>query len=311
MWPAPVELWWAGVEASRAGPSLLRTMSAFVVSTWNCFGAAQSLGAFLRWRGAPDAHRFELEEVARAVEGLDVVCMQEVFLSDAELFFERLSHDHKVRDPNESTLWPLTFGGSGLGLASRFEIADRVVVPFSRPQIGTERFGRKGMIHARLRVGGAEIDLVTTHMQSGYGARAARVRGRQLAELRALVAERGSVDRGFVVCGDLNIDGLSAVRAAGEYARLSLALDGFDDLGARDDHPTFHPDAAVNALAHRFEAGSPEQRLDYVFFRPPADGHVRALGCELVLHEPIDTPEHGRTFPSDHFGLQARLEVLR
>ncbi|MBI4955344.1 MAG: endonuclease/exonuclease/phosphatase family protein [Myxococcales bacterium] len=284
----------------------------FIVSTWNCFGAAQTARAWLRWKGSPDAHRFTIPEVVRAVERPDILCMQEIYVSDAELFFDRLSHDHKTRDPNHSTLWPLTFGGSGLGLASRFEIATERVHAFSRPQLGTERFGRKGMLHARLRMpaaDGAELDLVTTHMQSGYGRRPERVRGRQLAELRRLVDEVGSPERAFIVCGDLNIDGLSHARAAGEYAALAAALSDFVDLGAPEDRPTFHPDPVVNPLAHRYEKGSPHQRIDYVFFRAPATRLVRAEGCRRVLDQPFHHAERGPTFASDHFALEATFEV--
>lgn len=294
-------------------------MRSFVLKTWNCFGAAQSLSAFVRWEGAPDSHRFSLREVETAAEGADILCLQELFLSEAERFFDRLPHEHKVRDTNGTTWWPLTFGGSGLGIASRLPIVASRIQPFGRPQSGAERFARKGMLHARVTLPGArglEADVVTTHMQSGYGTGARRVRARQLAELRALLDEVGSAERPFILCGDLNIDGLEPVRAAGEYEALREQLSDFDDLGGPTDDATFHPDPAGNELAHRFEPRGPRQRIDYVLFRaarPSTTGRaasheVRPAGCELALHLPFDHPQKGKTFASDHFALRVTFE---
>lgn len=283
-----------------------------MLKTWNCFGAAQSAGAFLRWHGAPDTHRFSLPEVTGGAEQVDVLCVQELFLSDAERFFDRLPHPSKVRDHNGSTWWPLTFGGSGLGIASRWPIVHSQLRAFSRPQSGAERFARKGMLHARVALGGEgglELDVVTTHMQSGYGAGARRVRARQLAELRALVDEVGSSDRPCVVCGDLNIDGLEPARSQDEYRTLREQLGDFEDLGGEADHATFHPDPRENALAHRYEPGGPRQRIDYVLFRSAGRDPLRARECELAWHQPFDHPARGKTFASDHFALRVRFEA--
>lgn len=51
-------------------------MRRFALKTWNCFGAAQNLVAFFRRRGAPDAHRFALEEVKLAIESVDFASLQ-------------------------------------------------------------------------------------------------------------------------------------------------------------------------------------------------------------------------------------------
>jgi endonuclease/exonuclease/phosphatase family metal-dependent hydrolase len=290
-------------------------MSKLVLQTWNCFGAAQNAFAVLRRKGPPDAHRFGHPHLRRVLEEADVVCFQEVFLSDVEHFFDGLVHGHKHRDHNLSTWWPLTFGGSGLGIASRFPILERVLRPFRRPHLGAERFARKGMLHARVQVAGQapaspfEVDVVTTHLQAGYSTQARLIRERQLREIRELVDEVGSRDRSFVVCGDLNIDGLLPAREAGEYVALTRTLSDFRDVGADDDHATFHPHPEINALAHRFDAGSPQQRIDYVLFRPPRQNGVAVEMCELVLHRPLDVGGRGATFASDHFGLRVVLRA--
>jgi endonuclease/exonuclease/phosphatase family metal-dependent hydrolase len=281
-------------------------MTEIVLQTWNCFGAAQSLRSALSWRGVVDAHRLDHPEVKREVAAADIVCMQEVFLGDAEAFFDGLEHPHKLRDDNRATLWPLTVGGSGLAVASKLPFSSRAVRPFSRPHVGAERFARKGLLHVRVEIeDGVELDLVTTHMQSGYDDGARRVRERQLTELREAVDTLGAEDRAFVVAGDLNICGLAEGRAD-EYATIRSVLPDFTDLGADDDAPTFHPHPEVNSLAHRFESSSPKQRVDYVLFRPAARGGPTPLGCELALSDRLEG--HGpTTFASDHFAVRVRL----
>jgi endonuclease/exonuclease/phosphatase family metal-dependent hydrolase len=283
-------------------------MGSFTLKTWNCFGTAQDAGAFIRWRGVPDAHRLSHPEVLSTVHAADVLCLQEVFLSDAESFFDTLEHEHKTRDHNRNSYWPLTFGGSGLGLASRFQMVARSMRQFRGPTVGAERFARKGMLHARLRIDSdVELDVLTTHLQSGYGDKPRAIRAKQLLELRSFVDEVGSSDRTFIVCGDLNIDGLAGARD-GEYAALRDALDCFTDLGADEDHATFHPHHEINTLAHRFENGSPPQRIDYVLFRPSHSADLEPASCELSLRQPLSAAD-GVTFPSDHFGLRVTLRA--
>lgn len=279
----------------------------FTLQTWNCFGAAQGPISFLAWRGAPDSHRFEHPELRAAARDVDVLCVQEVFLGDAEDFFDQLEHPHKLRDPNHNTWSPFTVAGSGLGVAARFPMLAKDLRPFGPPQILTERFARKGVLLVRLETPIGEVDLLTTHMQSGYSAKAVEVRAHQLAKLRRAVDDFGSPTRPFIVTGDLNICGLADKRS-GEYAGLSAALPDFHDLGADADHATFHPDPTVNELAHRYEPKSPPQRVDYVFFRPARDGRVLPLHTERVLERRLSG--HGReTFASDHFALQTRFAL--
>lgn len=286
-------------------------MSRFVLQTWNCFGTAQSLRAYLAQQ-PPDPHRFDLPEIRAAIEDADVVCMQELFLGTAESFFDGLGHDHKLRDVNTPTWWPFTIGGSGLGIASRYPIIEKTQRAFSRPHTGSERFARKGLLHARVQVAHeAEIlvDVLTTHFQSGYDDQARAVRARQITELRLAVDEVGSADRAFLVCGDMNICGLGPSRSEGEYQRLAGVLSEFIDVGAEADLPTFHPDPTINPLCYRFERGSPVQRLDYVFFRPARAASVDVEECSVTFQKPFDTNGHGPTFASDHFGLKVHLRV--
>jgi endonuclease/exonuclease/phosphatase family metal-dependent hydrolase len=278
----------------------------FSVLTWNVFGAAQGLGAFLRWKGIPDGARLAHPDVRAAAARADVVCLQEVWLEEAQAFFEGIAHPFKTKDSNEKTLVPLKLGGSGLAVASRFPIALRKLVEFDGPLAGADRLARKGVLHTRLSLPGElELDVFTTHMQSGYGDAARRVRARQLAFVAQVVDRQGSPERPAIVCGDLNLCGLGE-RRAGEYAAVAEHLPGFGDLGAAADLSTYHPHPEVNELAHRHEPGAPEQRLDYVLFRPDRRERIQPVGLERVLDAPL-VPEG--FFPSDHFGLEARFRL--
>jgi len=278
--------------------------------TWNGFGAGQSVRAFFEWKGVADPHRFEHPQLMSAVSEVDVLCIQEVFLSEAEQFFERLPHPHKVRDHNRTTWWsPLAFTGSGLGVASRLPLLERALRAFPPPHHGADRFARKGMFHVRVRVADeVTVDVINCHLQAGAGRRAAAVRKRQLRELRRFVDEVARVDGAVVVCGDLNVDGRAASGRV-EYAELRRALAGFVDLGADADWTTFHPHPEANALAHRFYASEGPQRLDYVLFR---SGHapLELVDIARVLDRPLPPLNgEGPTFASDHFGLRARWRL--
>ncbi len=271
--------------------------------TWNGFGAAQSAMSFLRWKGVPDAHRFEHADL-RAATDVDVLCIQEVFLSEAERFFEALPHPYKVRDENQTRLFPLSFGGSGLAVASRMPIARRMLRSFKPPHVGTERFARKGMLHVRVEAFGTTVDVISTHLQSGAGARARKIRKRQLGELRRFVDEVASPNGAVVVCGDLNIDGLAA-GGRDEYAAIGASFEAFIDLGAAADWVTFHPHPEANILAHRFYASEAPQRLDYFLWR--SGGGIELVDLTRTLDCPLTQNGRPPTFASDHFALRARF----
>ncbi len=226
--------------------------------------------------------------------------MQEIYLSEAENFFDALAHGHKLRDDNDMVIRPLSFGGSGLGIASLHAMAAQGKRAFRPPHVSTERFARKGMLHARVSAGDALVDVVTTHMQSGLGDAARVIRKRQLVELRQFVLEVGRSGAPMIVCGDFNIDGL-ARNGRADYADIVRALDGFVDLGAAADHVTYDPTA--NALARIHAPSEPPQRLDYVFVSDPGSA-LELVSFELALHVAIES-EGTQTFASDHYALEA------
>jgi endonuclease/exonuclease/phosphatase family metal-dependent hydrolase len=273
--------------------------------TWNAFGAGQGLLSYLLWRGVPDAHRFEHPAVREAASEVDVLCMQEVFLSEAERFFDALAHLFKLRDDNKNSLWPLSVVGSGLGTASRVRIAAHEKRAFDPPFTHSDRFARKGMLHTRVAIGDVLVDVVNTHMQSGMGLGARVVRKRQLAQLGRFVQDVGRSGAPMIVCGDLNIDGL-ARGGRDEYAEIARALPGFVDLGATTDDVTF--DTEHNELAKRHAPSEPPQRLDYMFLSDPSNV-IASVAIEPAFHVALESAARPRTFASDHYAVKARFKL--
>ncbi len=273
--------------------------------TWNAFGAGQGPLAYLLWRGAPDAHRFEHPTVRGEAAQVDLLCMQEVFLSEAERFFDALGHVFKLRDDNKSALRPLSIVGSGLGTASRARVVSHEKRAFQPAFVHSDRFARKGMLHTRVAVGEAQVDVVNTHMQSGMGLAARVIRKHQLAQLRRFVEDVGRSGAPMVVCGDLNIDGL-ARGGRTEYAEISRALPGFVDLGAASDLVTY--DTEHNELAKKHAPGEPPQRLDYMFLSDPR-GVIDGVAIERAFHVALESAARPRTFASDHYAIKARFKL--
>jgi endonuclease/exonuclease/phosphatase family metal-dependent hydrolase len=283
---------------------MLRELS---IATWNCFGQAQGAIDAITAARAPFAARLRNEDLKRTLGGPHLICVQEVMSRDAEALFDGLG-TARVRDKNGMRLWPVTLRGSGLGIAGRLPLTAHTTQVFEGPSTGWDRLARKGTMHVRVHLDGVELDLINLHLQSGYDAPATAIRTRQIREVARRVAELGSQERIFLVCGDFNLCGLGTSGAA--YVQLREALVGFDDLGAFDDLPTFDPHPERNPLAHGVEPESPCQRLDYIFLRPARSGvpPVRVRHVARILDRPLPM-EGAALYASDHFGLVATLEI--
>ncbi len=256
-------------------------------------------------RHAPMGHRFDDAEVRLGCCSFDVFCVQEILSQKAQRFFDELDPTHyvaRVRDDNRPRL-DFSVRGSGLGISARAGLASTFIKSFGGERVGWDRLARKGVIYAAIEMDGAcVLDVVNVHLQAGYDQAASRVRLKQLEHLRTVVADVGSSERPFVVCGDFNICGLVSSRDRAEYRSLRDALESFVDLGAVDDLPTLHPHPDGNALAHAFEPGSPAQRVDYVFLRPA--GKARCTKVERFFDRPTRSG-----WASDHYGVAATIEL--
>ncbi len=287
------------------------TATELTIQTWNCFGVAMGPIGVICGRGAPDGHRLTHPDVRQQLEGVDVLCMQELWIAEAVELFEALAFEHKVRDLNDKRWVPLTIGGSGLGIASRWPMVAYQNRAFRERGWGTDRGARKGVLHARLRLAeepDRQLDLFTTHVQAGFSGQSRRRRARQLAEMGEIIDELSSPDRPLLVCGDLNIDGLARARSE-DYAQVVATFSDLVDLGAAADEPTMCPEVEHNSLAHRYWSAEPLQRLDYLLYRPPSTGWLTVASVERALDRQLSPLGGPATYPSDHFAVKARFHT--
>lgn len=275
------------------------------IGTWNCFGQGQGFDALLALR-APHDHRYEDEAVLEGCCDVDILCVQEILSRAAQRLFDALDKQHfiaRFRDDNRPRL-DASMRGCGLGIASRHRLESPTILTFKSERVGWDRLARKGILYTRVKIDEARsVDLANVHLQAGYDPAAHRVRLVQLGHLRDVIAEVGSPDRPFVVCGDFNICGLASARDASGYAELTAALDGFFDLGAEADEPTLHPHPEGNGLAYAFEPNAASQRVDYIFLRGTPD--VRWTSVARFFDRPIPSG-----WASDHYGLCATLDFF-
>jgi endonuclease/exonuclease/phosphatase family metal-dependent hydrolase len=273
----------------------------------------QGLSA-IRARRAPFADRFLHDRVLTECAAPDILCLQELLSRDAQRFFDGVGTERftsRFRDHNRPRFaGRLTMRGSGLGIGARTPLGNTTVRTLAGVPSGWDRLARKGALHTRLAVpGGITIDLMTVHLQAGYDARAIGSRTAQLADLRRFIDEVGSRDRPFIVCGDFNIDGLEHARSGTQYRSLAAAFEGFEDLGAAADLPTFDPHPERNALAHALEPDADSQRIDYIFWRPARDrSRLRCQRVDLFFDQSLARPARtsaASVWASDHYGLSA------
>ena len=279
----------------------------FNIATWNCFGMGQSIFDVITYLRAPFSKRFSNSEVISQCAEPNILCVQEILSHASQNFFDTLGKkffSSSVRDHNKFKL--VSLRGSGLGVTTRAVTLKTKLLNFKNRGISWDKYARKGALYLQLELDREKkIDLLTVHLQAGQGELSRKVRAEQLAELRRWIAELGSRERSFIVCGDFNIDALNYDQ--NEYQTLKNMLDGFIDLGQVSNLPTYHPHRVGNPLAHAFEKESPPQRIDYIFMR--SDQLVMS-DFKRLFDRPIASLGQGiRAWASDHYGLMATLEI--
>ena len=140
----------------------------------------------------------------------------------------------------------------------------------------------------RIEIAGRPLNLYVTHLHSTPGGRDIRVR-----QVRSLLEFIGSTQGNApsVLAGDFN--------TAVDAPELQPLAAGFTDAYA-----AAHPAEAVNAAEHatlNTHLGHPPVRIDHVFFQKDM---FRVVEARIVLNQ----PEADGTWPSDHYGMWAKLE---
>ncbi|MDJ0866076.1 MAG: endonuclease/exonuclease/phosphatase family protein [Myxococcota bacterium] len=244
------------------------------------------------WHDSPP-WRERMELARRWIEDLapDVVAFQEVLRGEAECQARDLvgnlgyavAFGPVVRFWKRSDLW------YGNAVASRWPIVEENVLELPN---GDSR-QRRGAISVRIETPWGPLPVVATHLNHC----SAEVRAIQAD---ALLAHLDGLDRSDtlppLLLGDLNAKPDSP-ELAGLRGRLR---DSFAETGEGAGHTWSERNSQARV------ACPPGERIDYVLVDAPAGTGVAGepLACRVVCDEPTDG-----LFPSDHFGVYARLRA--
>ena len=178
--------------------------------------------------------------------------------------------------------------GNGVGnydmlMLSRLPIKD---VTYTRLPTNLAR----GFLTAELDTGGGALTVVAAHLESGKAA--SRMRARQLGRIFRTLRRTENA----VVLGDFNMRDAENGRIAEPYRDLWPALRPRDD--------GFTEDTSINLMRLDSKNKHRHVRFDRALLK--GDGWA-PTSIDLLGTEPISSTLP-RVFPSDHFGVQCRLE---
>ncbi len=249
----------------------------------------------LWWRFGPWEERLAAIRATVAELGADVYAFQEVWDDGEEnlaaILAEDLGFHHEFRAWNEHD-------GVGFGNAvvSRWPMVRTRSIDFGDPEGATHR----NVLMVEVDGPRGVVQVFCTHLN--WKLFESEVRQRQVSELARFVAD--CRPRGFpaVICGDFNAE------PASQEIAMMTGLTGVPVPGlAFFDAWKVGGEGVGNTWSNRnpFAAAvlEPDRRIDYVFTgwpRTAGAGHV--VGCRVIGDSPV-----GGTWPSDHFGVEARL----
>jgi endonuclease/exonuclease/phosphatase family metal-dependent hydrolase len=302
-------------------PSRALSSLSLRIATWNCAGVPGSLLAIVTGEPAA-AERFDAAAIGRALDGVDVLCVQEAFVAASVRLLEGVARRlglHLWRDGIGDDPARKRPFGSGLAILSRWPLAVEQQLFAGRPS-GFDGWSHKAVAATTLTFDRSSFALhvVQTHLQSDDPPLSPEifraVRAAQIAEVVAAIDRRRAIDPSvpIVLAGDLNVRALDD-----EYASVlapALAARGLGDVVVDPpDAPiaTFAP--SRNPLAARWSPDPRDVRVDHLWV-----GHGSAVRARptspvrTVLDAPIGRDVRGGPlFASDHFGLAIDLALER
>jgi tyrosyl-DNA phosphodiesterase 2 len=249
--------------------------SSLTIATWNLwfsdFWQEERLRAALGELRAHDPDVIALQEVVR--DTLQIVC-EEPWVRER----------YAISDPTGDTL-----AAYGVVMLTKLPVIEAALVELPSEMA-------RALLVAELAASGRRIFAATVHLESLR--RSAARRGEQLAIVQDALRETGADS---IVVGDFNF--CSTWRE--ENDRMG---EDFVDVWAelRGDDPGWTEDSGANAMLREAKGTAKHVRFDRVFVRSPRGG-LCPVSIERLGTAPI-APAVPDVFPSDHFGLVARLE---
>jgi endonuclease/exonuclease/phosphatase family metal-dependent hydrolase len=158
-------------------------------------------------------------------------------------------------------------------------------------------------MHARYLVAsGVELDAYATHLTDrNEQSDGLPIRLMQARELLEWVQRTSRPENPVLIGGDFNdVPDSETIR--------TLTANGFIDLHhAAGIDPGYTNDR--NDLDIEASEARPNQRIDYIFFRPGRGRKFAIRMVQLFLNRPSAEPDGRWLWASDHFGVLARLEL--
>ncbi|MGH7988105.1 MAG: endonuclease/exonuclease/phosphatase family protein [Candidatus Binataceae bacterium] len=158
-------------------------------------------------------------------------------------------------------------------------------------------------MRARLRLPHGTLDLYVTHLtdrdERSDGGVAIRVL--QARELSAWINQRSGDGTPVLVAGDFN-----DLPESGAVAVMTRA--GFIDVYAAAGQPPGYTNDARD-LDLESPHASHNQRIDFIFARPPRGGTLNIEDARLFIGEAHHEPKNKWLWPSDHIGVLATLRL--
>lgn len=248
------------------------------------------------WQFGPWEARAKAIEATLAAADADVIALQEVWGDGAhnyaQILAQKMGYHYHYADS-----MVMNRVGFGNAILSRWPIVDSKVITLS----GAEETGEtRNALYAQIDGPRGQIDFFCTHLNWRY--EQSHIRQVQVREVAAFVKENTAGKMPPLLCGDFNAEPMSEevrmLTGLTTAAAKGLALHDAWVVAGRGAGQTW--DNRNPFVAAEFE---PDRRIDYIFAgHPKARGRGHVTDVEIIGDAPVDG-----VWPSDHFGLSARL----
>lgn len=248
------------------------------------------------WQFGPWQQRAPAIEATLKAANPDIIALQEVWGDTdnnyAKVLAEKLGYTYYHAD-----CMLMNDVGFGNAILSRWPILDTKTVTLSGHVQTNET---RNALYAKIDGPRGLIDFFCTHLNWKY--EQSHIRQVQAQDVAAFVNENATEKLPPLLCGDFNAEPMSEeIRAL--TGLTTAAIEGlvFHDAWRVAGHGAGYTwDNKNTFVAAEFE---PDRRIDYIFA-----GHPKARGLGHVTDiEKIGNAEIEGIWPSDHFGLMAKI----
>lgn len=229
-----------------------------------------------------------MKQIGPAVQGHDVVAMQETFTRHAAIVGRLAQYDYQL----EGSDGGLFRAKSGLTMLTSHAILERDFVPFARAA-NADRISQKGVLFMRIQVPNVgPVDVYTTHFQAGGGP------AFKQHDVDTVVQTVKRHDQGYptFIMGDLNLTPDEA-----PFQSLMQQLD------LRDVYAERHP-GEVGATASpqntNHQPTDPAERIDHLFVRRNDRYDIAITSADIGMTQQVNG-QH----PSDHFAVIGQFHI--